>query len=260
MSTEHPLPPAPAGMAPAEWALRLDLAGLYRVVYRLGWNDLIFNHVTARIPSPERHFLINPFGLRYDEVTASNLVRIDIEGRVIGASRWPVNAAGFVVHAAVHRHREDAHCVLHTHTREGMAVACKAGGLFHDSFYGAMLDGEVAYHDFEGITVHEDEITRLAASLGTRNVMVLRNHGLLSCGEDIPSAFFAMWLLQRACETQCDTQALAGPDNLLGAAIRERTREDRKQSRVDPQLARTVLDALLREVQAGLTPATDYRQ
>ncbi len=251
---------APSGISQQEWALRLDLAGLYRVVHRLGWNDLIFNHVTVRIPGEERHFLINPFGLRYDEVTASNLVRIDIDGRVVGESSWPVNAAGFVVHAAVHRHREDAHCVLHTHTREGMAVACKAGGLFHDSFYGAMLDGEVAYHDFEGITVHEAEIASLASSLGTRNVMILRNHGLLSCGEDIPSAFFYMWLLQRACETQCDAHSLAGPDNVLSDAVRQRTRQDRKESRVDPQLARTVLDALLREVQGRLSAADDYRR
>ena len=251
--------PAPEGMSEAEWSLRLDLAGLYRVVHRLGWNDLIFNHITVRIPGDERHFLINPFGLRYDEVTASNLLRIDIDGKVIGESKWPVNAAGFVVHAAVHRHREDAHCVLHTHTREGMAVACKAGGLFHDSFYGAMLTDEVAYHGFEGVTVHDDEMGRLAQSLGTHNVMILRNHGLLACGHDIPSAFFYMWLLQRACETQCDTQALSGPDSVLSETVRTRTREDRKQSRVDPELARTVLDALLRETQLGLTPGTDYR-
>ena len=251
---------APADIPPQEWALRIELAGLYRVVQRLGWCDLIFNHITARVPGPERHFLINPFGLRYDEVTASNLVLIDLDGRPVRPSRWPVNAAGFVVHAAVHRHRDDAHVVMHTHTREGMAVACKAEGLSHDSFYGAMLTGEVAYHPFEGITVHPGEMERLAASLGSRPLMILRNHGLLACGADVPSCFFAMWLLQRACETQCDAQALAGPHALLPPAVRERTREDRQRSVVDPQLARTVLAALRREVDAGLTPATDYRR
>ena len=250
----------PDGMSPQEWELRLDLAGLYRVVNYLGWNDLIFNHITARIPGNERHFLINPFGLGFDEVTASNLVKIDINGVQIGASAWPVNVAGFVVHASVHRYRDDAHCVLHTHTREGVAVACKANGLFHDSFYGAMLLDNVAYHDFEGITVHEDEVARIAANLGQHNAMILRNHGLLACGEDIASAFFNMWVLQRACESQCDAQALSGNDHLLSTAVKVRTREDREQSRIDPKLARTVLDALLRKCQKELTPETDYRR
>lgn len=250
----------PAGMTDVEWSLRLELAGAYRVAYRMRWNDLIFNHLTVRVPGPETHFLINPFGLRYDEVTASNLVKIDLDGNIIGESTWPVNCAGFVVHSAVHRHREDAHAVIHTHTREGMAVACKAGGLFHDSFYGAMLTDEVAYHDFEGVTVHEDECVRMATSLGTRHAMILRNHGLLTCGEDLASAFFWMWILQRACETQCDAQAIAGADSVLTPAVRQRTREDRKRSRVDPNLARTVLASMIREVETTLTPETDYRR
>jgi ribulose-5-phosphate 4-epimerase/fuculose-1-phosphate aldolase len=240
--------------------LRIELAGLYRVVHHLGWCDLIFNHITARVPGPERHFLINPFGLRYDEVTASNLVLIDLDGHPVRPTPWPVNAAGFVVHGAVHRHRDDAHVVLHTHTREGMAVACKAEGLSHDSFYGAMLTDEVAYHPFEGVSVHEGEMERLAASLGPRQMMILRNHGLLSCGPDVPTGFFAMWLLQRACETQCDAQALTGPPEILSAPVRERTRQDRKRSRIDPRVARTVLAALRREVDAGLTVTTDYRR
>ncbi len=252
--------PPPAGMDSAEWALRIELAGLYRVVHHLGWCDQIFNHITVRVPGPERHFLINPFGLRYDEVTASNLVRVDRDGHPVAPTPWPVNAAGFVVHGAVHRAREDAHVVMHTHTRAGMAVACKAEGLSHDSFYGAMLTGEVAYHPFEGITVHPGEMERLAASLGLRSLMILRNHGLLACGPDVPTCFFAMWLLQRACETQCDAQALAGPHALLSPAVRERTREDRHRSVVDPQLARTVLAALRREIDAGLTQTTDYRR
>jgi ribulose-5-phosphate 4-epimerase/fuculose-1-phosphate aldolase len=187
-------------------------------------------------------------------------VLIDLDGRPVRPTPWPVNAAGFVVHGAVHRHRNDAHVVLHTHTREGMAVACKAEGLSHDSFYGAMLTGEVAYHPFEGVSVHEGEMERLAASLGPRQMMILRNHGLLSCGPDVPTGFFAMWLLQRACETQCDAQALTGPPEILSPTVRDRTRQDRKRSRIDPRVARTVLAALRREVDAGLSPDTDYRR
>lgn len=259
MSFVTRVPAPPAGVAAAQWTLRVELAAVYRVIDLLGWCDLIFNHVTVRLPGPRPHFLINPFGLRYDEVTASSLVEVDIDGRPVSDGPWPVNAAGFVVHAAVHRHREDAHAVMHTHTREGMAVACKAGGLSHHSFYGAMLSGEVAYHPFEGVTVHEDEIPRIAASLGTRDFLVLRNHGLLACGPDLATCFFRMWLLQRACEAQCDAQAIAGPDALLSDAVLARTREDRRRSRIDPALPATVLAALVRRVDAGLTPATDYR-
>lgn len=259
MSLVRGLPPAPAGIDAAEWTLRVELAAVYRVIDLLGWCDLIFNHVTVRVPGPERHFLINPFGLRYDEVTASNLVKVDLDGRPVTEGPWPVNAAGFVVHAAVHRHRDDAHAVMHTHTREGMAVACKAGGLSHHSFYGAMLSGEVAYHPFEGVTVHEDEMPRIAASLGACDLLVLRNHGLLACGPDLATCFFRMWLLQRACETQCDAQAIAGPDATLPDAVLARTRDDRRRSRIDPRLPRTVLASLVRRVDAALTPATDYR-
>lgn len=260
MNMEQPWSAVPEGMDDTEWKLRLELAGLYRVVHHLGWCDLIFNHITVRIPGPERHFLINPFGLAYDEVTASNLVRIDLQGQSVRPSPWPVNIAGFVVHAAVHQHRHDAHCVIHTHTREGMAVACQTEGLMHDSFYGAMLTGAVAYHDFEGVTVHEDESARIAASLGERDLLILRNHGLLACGADAASAFFNMWLLQRACETQCDAEASGRPLVRLPDTVRSRTREDRERSRIDPQLARTVLDALLREVERKASAETDYRR
>ena len=251
--------PTPAGMTPEEWTARLELAALYRVVHRLGWCDLIFNHISVRLAGPVTHFLINPFGLRYDEVTASNLVRIDLQGRPVTPGAWPVNAAGFIVHAAVHRHREDAHCVMHTHTRAGMAVACKAQGLSHDSFYGAMFTDEIAYHAFEGVTVHDDEIPRIAASLGSCNSMILRNHGLLTCGPDLPSCFLQMWLLQRACETQCDAYAMSGPHQVLSEAVRQRTRADRHASRIDPRVAQTVFAALVREVEADLRPETDYR-
>jgi ribulose-5-phosphate 4-epimerase/fuculose-1-phosphate aldolase len=256
----RPAPTAPAHLSVSEWALRLELAALYRVIEHLGWCDMIFNHVTVRVPGPRAHFLINPFGLRYDEVTASNLIKIDLDGKPVDPGPYPVNEAGFIVHAAVHRYREDAHAVMHTHTRAGMAVACKAEGLSHDSFYGAQLTGDVAYHPFEGITVHEDEIPRIAASLGTRDFMILRNHGLLTCGPDLATCFFRMWTLQRACEVQFDAQSMAGAHAVLSEAVRQRTRNDFQRSKIDPRLARTVLDAMVRRVESTLTPDTDYRR
>jgi ribulose-5-phosphate 4-epimerase/fuculose-1-phosphate aldolase len=185
-----------------ERALRVELAACYRVFDLLGWTELIYNHITVRVPGPERHFLINPYGLTYREVTASNLVKIDIEGRPVGPSRHPVNPAGLPIHTAIHAARADAHCVMHMHTTAGVAIACLAEGLSRDNFYGAQLDGAVAYHDFEGITTDPDEKPRLVASLGDKHVLILRSHGLLTCGETIPAAFIRMWALQRACEVQ----------------------------------------------------------
>src|SRR5215510_12341991 len=166
----------------AEWKLRVDLAACYRIFDHLGWIEMIFNHITVRVPGPEKHFLINPFGLTYREVTASDLVKIDIDGNPVGHNAYPVNPAGFIIHAAIHGNREDAHCVMHTHTTTGIAVACKTAGLSHDNFYGAQLTGRVAYHDFEGVTVHPDEQPRLLASIGDKHLVILRHHGLLALG------------------------------------------------------------------------------
>src|SRR5262245_7240077 len=159
-----------------EWEARVQLAACYRIFDMLGWTEMIFNHITLRVPGPQRHFLINPFGLWYREVTASNLVKIDIDGNVIGESDWPVNRAGFVIHSAIHAAREDAHCIMHTHTTAGSAIACLRDGLLFDNFYAAMLHGNVAYHDFEGVTTRDDEMPRLVRSLGQKNCLVLRNH------------------------------------------------------------------------------------
>jgi len=138
----------PAHVSDAEWRLRIELAAAYRVFDWYGWNETIFNHITVRVPGPERHFLINPFGLWYDEVTASNLVKVDLQGNPVAPSEYPINRAGFIIHSAVHAARDDAHCIMHTHTTTGMAIACRRQGLQHDDFYGAMLIGRVAYHDF----------------------------------------------------------------------------------------------------------------
>ena len=194
----------------AEWALRVQLAACYRIVDHLGWSELIWSHTTARVPGPEHHFLINPYGLRYDEVTASNLVRIDLDGNPVGPSAHLVNPAGFVIHSAVHRVREDAQCVMHTHTVAGMAVAAQECGLLPVSMYALGFDGQVAYHDFEGPSLDLGERERLAANLGQRNLLILRTHGLLTCGRSIPEAFLYMYRLQRSCEIQLQAQAGGG--------------------------------------------------
>lgn len=193
---------APAGMADAEWAARQELAACYRVFDLLGWSELIYNHITLRVPGEEGAFLINRFGLHFSEVTASNLVKIAIDGTRLDGSDAPVNLAGFVQHAAFHQGVPDAHCVMHTHTTAGMAVAAAESGLTLTNFYAGQLAGQVAYHAFEGITVRPDEGARLIADLGPRRLMILRNHGLLAMGRTVPEAFLRLWALQRACEVQ----------------------------------------------------------
>jgi ribulose-5-phosphate 4-epimerase/fuculose-1-phosphate aldolase len=196
----------PAGMAADEWQVRCELAAAYRLSAHLGWHELIYNHVTARVPGTP-YFLINPFGLMYREVTAANLVKIDLEGRKVEPSPWHVNPAGFIVHSAVHAARADAHCVMHTHTTAGQVVSCQRDGLLPLSFNAMFYAGRVAYHDFEGITLDREECERLAADLGDRNVMILRNHGLLVCGPTIGDTFAEHYMLQRACEVQVAAQA-----------------------------------------------------
>jgi len=190
------------GMSEAEWAARQQLAACYRVFDHLGWTESIYNHITLRVPGEEGAFLINPFGLHFSEVNASSLVKIDLQGTKLAPSDWPVNLAGLVQHAAFHANLPDAHCVMHTHTTAGMAVACSAAGLTTTNFYAGQIAGQLAYHDFEGITVRSDEAPRLIASLGARRLMILRNHGLLAMGTTVPEAFLRMWVLQRACEVQ----------------------------------------------------------
>lgn len=189
-------------MVEGEWELRVQLAACYRIFAYLGWDENIYNHISARVPGPEHHFLINPYGLHYTEVTASNLVKIDLQGNIVGDNTYPVNPAGFIIHSAIHEAREDALCVAHTHTTAGSVVACQEDGLRFDNFYSCLLKGKVAYHDFEGITVNPGEKERLVANLGDKNFMILRNHGPLTCGDTIPAVFQSMWAIQRACEIQ----------------------------------------------------------
>ena len=194
--------PAAAVSNTLERDLRVELAAAYRMFDFFGWTELIYGHLTVRLPGPERHFLINPFGLMFHEVTASNLVKIDIDGNIVDASEHPVNPAGFVIHSAIHAAREDALCVMHSHTSAGMAVAALASGLNRSDFGGIALAGRVAYHDFEGLTVRIDERERLVQSLGDKNHLILRNHGLLTSGGSVAQAMIRLYTLQRACEVQ----------------------------------------------------------
>ncbi len=231
-----------------EWALRLDLAAAYRVFDHLGWSEIVMNHITVRVPGPEHHFLINPYGLRYDEVTASNLVKIDLEGRIVGHSDYPVNPAGFVIHSAIHSAREDAICVMHTHTTAGQAVSVRRGGLNHNIFYAAQLTGRVGYHEFEGLSLYEDERPRLLASLGDRNtVLILRNHGLLTIGRSIADAFFNMWRVQRACEVQILLDGMRGEDVVIPDDVRARCVTD-ADSFGPNSVSETVFRAMVRKV------------
>ncbi|WP_038218314.1 class II aldolase/adducin family protein [Xenophilus azovorans] len=196
----------PASCPADEWLVRCELAGAYRLFARLGWHELIYNHITARVPGTE-HFLINPFGLMYREVTAGNLLKIDLDGHKVEPSPHGANPAGFVVHSAVHGARPDVACVMHTHTTAGQVVSCQRDGLLPLSFTSVFYTGRVAYHDFEGITLEREESLRLARDLGDRNMMILRNHGLLVCGASIADAFADHYMLQRACEVQVAAQA-----------------------------------------------------
>lgn len=244
--------PAVAGWHSDERAARVQLAACYRVFAWLGWTELIYNHITLRLPASvagdQRQFLINPFGLHYSEVTASNLVKIDARGRVLDGSTYPVNPAGFTVHAAIHEGLPGAHCVMHTHTTAGMAVACVQGGLQQSNFYSAQLHERVAYHDFEGITIHADEAPRLLASIGDKPAVILRNHGLLTWGETLPQTFATLWTLQRACEVQLATMGM-GPAIAIPDKVAARCAHDALQFNPGHGAGQDMFDALVRQVE-----------
>jgi ribulose-5-phosphate 4-epimerase/fuculose-1-phosphate aldolase len=206
-------------MAQTERELRVQLAACYRIFDYMGWSEMIYNHITVKVPGDEHHFLINPYGLHYKEVTASNLVKVDIEGNIVEDTEYRVNPAGIVIHTAIHAARPDVQCIAHTHTNAGMAVACTEEGLRTDNFYSALLHNQIAYHDFEGITVNEDEKPRLIANLGDKSLMILRNHGLLAGGRTIPEAFQNLWAMERACQVQVTTDSTGRPNIPVGPEI-----------------------------------------
>ncbi|MDB5365076.1 MAG: class aldolase/adducin family protein [Rhodospirillales bacterium] len=197
----------------AEWQARVDLAALYRLVALYGWDDAIFTHLSLRVPESDGHFLINPYGVFFEEMTASSLVKIDLDGKVIDPTPYPVNAAGFVIHSAVHMARDDAHCVMHLHSVAGVAVASQKRGLRPISQTALIALPDLAYHDYEGIALDLDERQRIVADLGSKNLMLLRNHGTLAVGPTVAATWLRMYLLERACAQQ--VAALSGGDDEL---------------------------------------------
>ena len=190
-----------------EWQVRVDLAAAYRAVALYGWDDLVFTHISARVPGPGHHFLINPYGMMFEEITASSLVKVDLAGEKVMESPFEINPAGFVIHSAVHEAREDAQCVIHLHTDQGVAVSCQKEGLLpisQQSLYPLM---GLAYHAYEGVALNPEEKKRLVKDLGENNSMILRNHGLLTCGPSVADAFLYMYILEKACEVQILAQS-----------------------------------------------------
>ena len=193
-----------------EWQVRVDLAACYRIIAMHGWDDLIFTHISARVPGPEEHFLINAYGMMFEEMTASSLVKVDLNGDKVLDSPHPINPAGFVIHSAVHEARADVACVLHTHTKAGIAVSAQADGLLPLSQISLIPYITLGYHDYEGIALNDEEKPRLVADLGSNYALVLRNHGLLTTGATIADAFLLMYALETACQTQILAQSTAG--------------------------------------------------
>lgn len=191
-----------------EWDARVNLAALYRLVALQGWDDLIFTHISMRVPGPEHHFLINPYGFLFEEITASSLVKVDLEGSVVQETTNIVNPAGFTIHSAVHMAREDAMCVMHLHTDDGVAVSAMKEGLLPISQTGMIARADLAYHDYEGVALDHDERERIVADMGAKSLLMLRNHGTLTVGRTAAEAWMRMFFLERACAMQ--VRALAG--------------------------------------------------
>ncbi len=190
-----------------EWQLRVNLAACYRLVALYGWSDLVFTHISARLPGPDHHFLINPYGMMFDEITASSLVKVDMACNKLSDSPFPVNPAGFVIHSALHAARDDAHCVLHTHSKAGVAVSAQACGVLPISQQSTFVLASLAYHDYEGVAIRDDEKARLQADIGHANYLMLRNHGLLTVGKTIADAFLSMYVFESTCQIQLAAQS-----------------------------------------------------
>lgn len=216
----------PKHIGEEEWTTRVRLAATYRIFAYFGWDESIYNHISLRVPGSDDHFLINPFGLHYSEVCASNLVKVDLDGNIIGNSDWPINPAGFTFHSAIHKYRGEAgNCVMHVHTTPTAAVCCAEEGLSFTNFYSAQLYGKIAYHDFEGITIYDDEGQRILGSAGDCPVLMLRNHGPVVIGGNLAQAFSLMWLVNRACEIQIAAAPLGKqrqiPTDILEKCVRD---------------------------------------
>jgi ribulose-5-phosphate 4-epimerase/fuculose-1-phosphate aldolase len=196
------IPPMKGKVSEEEWAIRVDLAAAYRMIAHYGWDDLIFTHLSARIPGPEHHFLLNPYQLMFEEVTASSLVKVDVQGNPVEPTPFITNPAGFTIHSAIHMAREDAHAVMHLHTPAGQAVAAHSEGLLPLTQTAMLIRQDVAFHDYEGVAVDLDERDRLVANLGDKSAMILRNHGTLAVGKNVGECFVKLYFLERACQAQ----------------------------------------------------------
>jgi ribulose-5-phosphate 4-epimerase/fuculose-1-phosphate aldolase len=227
-------------VSPEEWHVRVDLAAAYRIVAMFGWDDLVFTHISARIPGEDGHFLINPYGMMFEEITASSLVKVDESGAKLDDSPFPVNPAGFTIHSAVHGARHDAGCVVHTHSLNGVAVSAQKQGVLPISQQSIFVLASIGYHDYEGVALRDDEKPRLVRDLGDNNFLMLRNHGLLTVGATVADAVLAMYLFEAVCNIQ--VRALAG-----GSALSE----------VDPQIIGTAREQAA-QVTRGLGAALTW--
>jgi ribulose-5-phosphate 4-epimerase/fuculose-1-phosphate aldolase len=234
-------------MTDAEWAARQELAACYRVFAMMGWDEMIFNHITVKLDEPGA-FLINPYGMHFSEVTASSLVKVDIDGNKLDADNpWHVNRAGFVQHSLFHRELHDVHCIIHTHTTATVAVCSLEGGLQPINFYACNFMGQLAYHDFEGVTVRDEEGPALLKSLGKTRIMMLRNHGPVVMGKSLPEAFIKYWSLQRACEHQVATLSMGTPIP-VGADVIAVHQRDLGQTAIPGGAGKAEFDAMVRRV------------
>jgi ribulose-5-phosphate 4-epimerase/fuculose-1-phosphate aldolase len=222
-------PESKASYSPEEWAVRVDLAAAYRLVAHFRWDDLVFTHITARVPGPEHHFLINPYGMLFEEISASSLVKIDLHGNKVADSPWPVNPAGFVIHSAIHAAREDIQCVMHTHTLNGVAVSAQKSGVLPLSQQSVFVLQSLAYHDYEGVALRDEEKPRLVADLGAKHFLMLRNHGLLTVGRTVAEAFQAMYLFEASCAIQVRAQSGGGELVPVDQKIIDTGREQARQ-------------------------------
>ncbi len=234
-------------MRAEEREARQQLAACYRIFAMMGWDEMIFNHITVKVPGEEGAFLINPYGLHFSEVKASNLVKIDLDGNTLDGSNWPVNKAGFVQHSLFHRHVPSAHAIIHTHTTATMAVCCTEGGLAPTNFYACNFIGQVGYHDFEGVTVREEEGPRLLEALGDKSILLLKNHGPVVMGKSLPEAFIKYWALQRACEIQLATASLGAPIQVPADVIAVHQR-DLHMTQIPGGPGKAEFDAMVRRV------------
>lgn len=244
-SAVHP----PANMSQHEWALRVKLAQCYHLVDYFGWTETIFNHISARLTGAEHHYLVNPFGLNYSEVTPENLLKVDLSGQKVDHSDYDANPAGFALHSAVHGAREDIHCLIHTHTTPISAIVQKQDAFKADNFYGAQLYGRIGYHTFEGITLFEDEKQRMIDSLADKHILVLRNHGIAVGESSIEKAFFLLWTVQRAAEIQCQADAMGGQDVPLATDIKQKCADLTQMLIKEGGFATKFFDAMVRKMQ-----------